>query len=72
MKPKRYTIGEIVRLGLLRNMKGKSYRDKASVLRVILRRFPTLLRRPTPHGMGYEVPQVMIDTINAEHAKYRV
>lgn len=72
MKSKRYSIGEIARLGILKNTRGEIYRHKATISRVLVKRFPELLKRPTPFGLGYEIAQSMIDTLNAENAAYSV
>ena len=64
MKTKRYTIGEIARLGLLVGARGKPIKDKAAVLRALKKRFGALLKKQTLHGMGYDIPQTMIDRFN--------
>jgi hypothetical protein len=52
---KHYTIGQIVREGLLLNHKGEPYRHKATVLRIVkgLKHKRTL----TPYGWGYAVSE---------------
>lgn len=61
---KRFTIGEIARGKLLVGARGKPLSDKASVLRALRRRFPTLIKKPTPYGVGYDIPQSMIIRFN--------
>jgi hypothetical protein len=58
---KTYTLGEIVRLGLLKNRKGVAITDKAMVSRLL--RGST--RVTTRHGLGYAITQDQIDTLNA-------
>ncbi len=62
---KRYTIGEIVRLGLLKNHKGQPYKDKATVLRMVKAYNGIIIKKQTPWGIGYDVPQRVIDELNA-------
>jgi hypothetical protein len=68
---KTYTVGEIVRLGLLKNHKGEPYRHKATVLNILnLASVKTDLvddmrRVATPYGEGYAVTQKAIDALNA-------
>ncbi len=57
---KTYTLGEILRLGLLKNSRGEPYKDKAAISR-LLRGLP---RVPTPHGLGYAVTKKDIDRLN--------
>lgn len=57
---KTYSVGEIVRLGLLKNHKGEPYKHKATVLRLV----GNSKRKKTPWGNGYSVTQKEIDAIN--------
>jgi len=57
---KTYTIGEILRLGLLKNHKGEPYKDKASILRLV----KDSKKVKTPWGMGYAVTESEIKTLN--------
>jgi len=43
-----YTIGEVFRMGLLKNQNGVAYKDKATVSNV-LSHYPHTVRK-TPHG----------------------
>lgn len=67
---KTYTLGEIVRLGLMKNHKGQPYKDKAAILRVIHKAMVSsdiaddVKRISTPWGEGYAVPQKTIDKLN--------
>jgi len=61
---KTYTIGEITRLGLLKNHKGEPYRHKASVLKIVLALQHSKAR--TPWGIGYEVSEAEIQKHNAK------
>ena len=45
-----YSIGQVFRLGLLKNHKGKPYTSKASVSKVISKLKTT--KKMTPFGMG--------------------
>lgn len=55
-----YTIGEIVRLGLLKNHKGEPYKHKATVLRLLR----SSARKKTPWGVGYAVTEAEIKALN--------
>lgn len=55
-----YTIGEIVRLGLLKNHRGEPYKHKATILRLV----NNSPRKKTPWGSGYSVTQSQIDELN--------
>lgn len=55
-----YTLGEIVRLGLLKNHKGEPYRHKASVNRLLAGKKKIKM----PHGVGYQITQSEIDKLN--------
>lgn len=63
MKERTYTVGEILRLGLLKNHMGKPYKHKASILVII----KTLHHKKvkTPWGIGYSVSKAEIDKYNA-------
>lgn len=60
---KTYTIGQVARLGLLKNHKGKPYSQKQTVLKV-LHANCALKRIHTPFGMGYAVTQAQIAKLN--------
>jgi hypothetical protein len=55
-----YTIGEIIRRGLLKNHQGKPYKHKATILRLVNKS----KRIKTPWGNGYSITQKEIDTLN--------
>lgn len=57
-----YTIGQIFKLGLLKNQDGQPYKDKATVSN-ILARYP---HKPTmtPHGPGKLYSQTVLDELN--------
>jgi hypothetical protein len=57
-----YTIGEVFRLGLLKNQKGEPYKDKASV-RNVLSHYPHKDKQ-TPHGPAKIYSEEVIKTIN--------
>lgn len=59
---KYYTIGEVFRLGLLKNHKGEAYKDKATVSRVI-GKMKTGTRN-TPFGIAKVISESDIDTHN--------
>lgn len=65
---KRFTIGQIARGKMLIGLRGKPITDKVSVLRALKSRFPTLLRKRTAHGLGYDIPQSMITRFNTRRA----
>lgn len=56
---KNYTIGEVFRLGLLKNHKGEPYRQKATVSRVIRMHMKAKTRK-TPFGSGYVISEADI------------
>lgn len=61
-----YTIGDILRKGLLKNHKGEAYKHKATVLKIV-----QLLKHEkikTPFGVGYAVPQSEIDKHNKKYS----
>jgi hypothetical protein len=60
---KTYTLGEIFRLGLLKNHKGEPYRQKATLSRIVDRM--GLEKVQTPFGLGYSVPESRIKEHNA-------
>jgi len=60
-----YTIGEIVRLGLLKSHNGKPYKHKATVLALVKKS----QRVTTPWGVGYRVTRKEIDALNARWKK---
>lgn len=57
---KTFTIGEIHRLGLLKNHKGQPYKNKITISRLLA----GAKRVKTPFGSGYAVTQAEIDRIN--------
>lgn len=59
---KTYTVGEIVRLGLLKNHAGIPYRHKASVLKILQRH--NVPRVATVWGPGYAVSESLIKFLN--------
>ncbi len=65
MKNQRFTVGEIVRLGLLKNHKGEPYKHKATVTKILNTKYKIILKKNTAFGIGYDVPQIMIDELNA-------
>lgn len=60
---KTYTVGEIARLGLLKNHKGEPYKHKATVLKLL--QAARVKREKTPWGMGYAVTEATISQLNA-------
>ena len=60
---KHYTIGEILRLGLLKNHKGEPYRHKATVSRIVSHMKRTKVE--TAWGPGWSVPQSEITSYNS-------
>ena len=59
---KYYTIGEIFRLGLLKNHKGEPYKHKATVSTVV--RGMKVVRKKTAFGLGKFVPESEIKRHN--------
>lgn len=57
---KTFTIGEIVRLGLLKNHKGEPYKNKITVSRLVSK----AKKVKTPFGMGYAVSEQEIAKLN--------
>jgi hypothetical protein len=60
----KYSLGEVTRLGLIKNNKGEPYRHKETILKLIQRYFPTAERRRTAHGEGYAITEKMIAKLN--------
>jgi hypothetical protein len=58
-----YTIGQIFRLGLLKNNKGEAYKDKASVSNVLKTYEAT--EKKTPFGMSRMFPDTLIAKLNS-------
>ena len=59
---KKYTIGEVFRLGLLKNWKGEPYKDKASISRIVSKmKFET---KKTAWGMARVVSEKEIHKMN--------
>ena len=59
---KHYTIGQIYKLGLLKNYQGEPYKDKATVSRVV--RGLNWSERTTPWGKGKVISEKEIATWN--------
>lgn len=55
-----WTVGEVVRLGLLKNHRGEPYKHKATVLKLL----KGVKRKKTPFGRGYAIEQSDIDKLN--------
>lgn len=66
-KQKYYTIGEILRLGLMKSRSGEPYKDKASILRRV--RKMAYRRIASPHGEAYAVSMGEIKKHNAKVAR---
>jgi hypothetical protein len=62
---KLFTMGEIHRLGLLKNHKGEPYTSKASLVRIIAKLGATEKR--TPWGTAKCLTQKQIDSFNKAH-----
>lgn len=62
---KTYTLGEIARLGLLKNHQGEPYRHKATISKIVA--LMGLTKVETPFGLGYAVP---LDRIEMHNRKY--
>ena len=62
MKQKEYSIGLILRLGLLKNRQGKPYKDKASVSRIVKNLKHKEIR--SPYGMAKVVSEKEIEKWN--------
>lgn len=58
-------MGEIFKLGLLKNNKGEPYKHKASLLKIILS-MPHG-KKKTPWGVGYIVSEKEIKKFNKKH-----
>lgn len=58
-----YTIGEIYRLGLLRNHKGEPYSAKATVSKELRNQKHKVVK--TPFGESKTFSQSVIDSLNA-------
>lgn len=65
---KYYTIGQIFKLGLLKNYKGEPYKQKATISRIV----STLphIKRPTPFGVSKVVSEKVIAKYNDSHILY--
>ncbi len=59
---KTYTLGEILRLGLLKNHKGEAYKNKVTISRLVAGKAKKV---QTPWGSGFAVSQATIDRLNA-------
>lgn len=62
MKKQHYTVGEIIRLGLLKKHDGKPHTDKAAVLRIVRGLYHTKVK--TKWGPGYSVHKGELDRYN--------
>lgn len=62
---KLFTMGEIFRLGLLKNYKGEPYASKASLVRIIAKLNP--IKKQTPWGVANCLTQEQIDSFNRSH-----
>lgn len=62
---KTFTIGEIVRQGLLKNHKGEPYKSKITVSRLVKK----AKRVSTPFGKGYAVSEEEIARLNRRFTK---
>jgi hypothetical protein len=56
-----YTLGEVMRKGLLKNHKGEPYKHKATIQRLLHK----AKRKDTVWGKGYAITQADIDKLNA-------
>lgn len=63
---KLYTLGEIFRLGLLKNHSGKPYADKATISRIVARLSPEV--KKTPWGLAKCLTMAQINSFNKTHA----
>lgn len=61
---KLYTIGEIFRLGLLKNYKGEPYTDKSSVAKIVANL--DYQTKKTPWGEAKCLNEVQIKTYNQQ------
>ena len=64
---KTYTIGEIYKQGLLKNWKGESYKDKASVSKVVNRMKFKI--KKTPFGEAKTITEKQIEDYNRQNYK---
>ena len=60
---KNYSLGQIYRLGLLKNHEGKPYRHKATISRIV-RYLPGVTKRDGPFGQEYAIPKAEIARYN--------
>ena len=58
---KTFTLGEIVRLGLVKNHKGEPYKNKITISRLV----QSSRRTSTPFGNGYAVTEDEIKKLNS-------
>jgi len=65
---KKYTIGEIYRLGLLKNHNGEPYKDKATVSRQLQNQVHS--EKNTPFGTAKMYSQKIIDNLNARWSSF--
>lgn len=65
---KLYTLGEILRLGLLKNHRGEAYKHKGTISRIIAGMKGKRVR--TPWGMGYAVSARDIEKHNKKQRSF--
>lgn len=63
MKQKHYTVGLILKQGLLLNRNGVPCKDKAGIIRILRKLKHTKIQ--TPWGPGYSVPANELEKYNA-------
>lgn len=56
-----WTLGEVMKLGLLKNHKGEPYKHKQTVQKLL----KGVKRVKTPFGKGYAIEQADVDRLNA-------
>lgn len=64
---KHYTIGEIFRLGLLKNHKGEAYKHKSTVRNMLGKAKKKKVQGQ--YGPTYQVSEQEIDRLNHTHTK---
>lgn len=62
---KTYTLGEIIRLGLLKNNSGEPYKHRGTIQKLLVGK----KRVQTPWGLGYAITQQEIDELNSRWEK---
>lgn len=63
-----YTIGQIYKLGLLKNYRGEPYKDKATISRAVAKMKWT--SKKTPWGLSKIVGKDQIDAWNARNTEF--